>query len=184
MGAALDFGPWGVGSSSDRGHCVYSCGSSLYVFHPRVYQWVKANLIPGVTLQRTRISRYSQWLLILSTLPFHRSWLRYFLRSSPCKNVEGNIKYPNICRVTHLKYTPTNCAKASRRLERDSALLFYFSSALLPSQKLQFNLYLETVLEISVLYCSHICVFHNSRRCYIARRLLIAKRLFAVAADL
>lgn len=61
------------------------------------------------------------------------------------------------------------------------ALLFYFSFTPLLSQNLQFDQYLKKKKEYSrqihkipIFNCSHARAFHNSRWCYISRRLSIA----------
>ena len=58
MASALVSGSSGPGSSPSWGHCVVFLGKTLYchsALSTRVYEWVPANLILGVTLRWTSI---------------------------------------------------------------------------------------------------------------------------------
>ena len=57
MVSALDSGASGPGSSPGRGHCAVFLGKTLYSpSATRVYKWVPANLMLGVTLRWTSIT--------------------------------------------------------------------------------------------------------------------------------
>ena len=55
MVSALVSGSSGPGSSPGRGHCVVFLGRTLGPLSTRVYKWVPANLMLGVTLRWTGI---------------------------------------------------------------------------------------------------------------------------------
>lgn len=109
---------------------------------------------------------------------------------------EGNKKYLDICRVIPLKYRQTKKGSATKRDLRASRffaryaikgvtthtcfviLLFVYATAVsklaIRSVSEKKKEYSRQIHKIPIFNCSHAHAFHNSRWCYISRRLSIA----------